>query len=56
MAASLQEIQHRIESTKSTRQITSAMQMVSTANCLKFNALGMDTVCTHNVFLMLSPI
>lgn len=29
--ASLQDIQRRISSTKKTRQITSAMQMVSTA-------------------------
>ena len=40
MAASLQEIQHRIESTKSTRQITSAMQMVSTAKLSKIQRSG----------------
>ena len=32
MPASLQEVKRRIESTKKTSQITSAMQMVSTAN------------------------
>lgn len=40
MAASLQEIQHRIDSTKSTRQITSAMQMVSTAKLSKIQRSG----------------
>lgn len=40
MAASLQEIQHRIESTKSTRQITSAMQMVSMAKLSKIQRSG----------------
>ncbi|MBM7616820.1 F-type H+-transporting ATPase subunit gamma [Weissella uvarum] len=40
MGASLQEIQHRIDSTKSTRQITSAMQMVSTSKLSKIQKSG----------------
>lgn len=40
MGASLQEIQHRISSTKNTRQITSAMQMVSTAKLGKIQRSG----------------
>ena len=37
--ASLQDIQRRISSTKKTRQITSAMQMVSTAKfCLLYTS------------------
>lgn len=40
MAASLQDIQRRIASTKSTRQITSAMQMVSTAKLSKIQRHG----------------
>jgi len=40
MAASLQEIQRRIASTKKTRQITSAMQMVSTAKLSQIQRHG----------------
>lgn len=40
MAASLQDIQRRIASTKKTRQITSAMQMVSTAKLSQIQRHG----------------
>ena len=40
MAASLQELQRRIASTKKTRQITSAMQMVSTAKLSQIQRHG----------------
>ncbi|MDR3240860.1 MAG: F0F1 ATP synthase subunit gamma [Lactobacillaceae bacterium] len=40
MAASLQDIQRRIASTKKTRQITSAMQMVSTAKLSQIQRQG----------------
>ncbi|TYC48940.1 F0F1 ATP synthase subunit gamma [Weissella muntiaci] len=40
MAASLQDIQRRITSTRKTRQITSAMQMVSTAKLSQINRAG----------------
>ena len=46
MPASLAAVKHKIESTKSTRQITSAMQMVSTA---KLNQIQHHTK-TYDVY------
>lgn len=49
MAASLQDIQRRITSTKKTRQITSAMQMVSTAKLGQIGRSGgsFDSYAKH---------